>query len=259
MDLPGWQALREELHSAGPRDRDRRSRDGRRDVLRPFIEDAAPQHPSLVDETHRMDALFGVTNIPSWIWIDEDGDHRPPARERRSPARDAPGRGRQPPAVGHGRPLRLRRRPHGDMLRDWVGNGADSEFVLSPAEVVARSHPQSVEVSQAAAHFEAAPTGTAPLAAGRLQRAHAGPLRPGPHPAARQHHLQAPGVLAVPRGDHRRGRRPHPLRPVAGRGRGLAVRADFTTDTAAITARREADAAGLYGVPRSVIWSVVWW
>ena len=73
MDLPGWQALREELHPLGLEVVTVGLEMGGADVLRPFIEDASPQHPSLVDETHRMDALFGVTNIPSGIWIDEDG------------------------------------------------------------------------------------------------------------------------------------------------------------------------------------------
>ena len=58
---------------------------GGADPLRPFIELARPEHPSLVDETHRLDALFGVTNIPQNIWIDETGTIvRPP--EPGSPA-----------------------------------------------------------------------------------------------------------------------------------------------------------------------------
>ena len=40
----------------------------------------APEHPSLLDPTHQMDALFGVVNIPNVIWIDEDGRDRPAAR-----------------------------------------------------------------------------------------------------------------------------------------------------------------------------------
>ena len=31
------------------------------------------------------------------------------------------------------------------MLRDWVAKGADSEFALSPDEVVARSRPRTSE------------------------------------------------------------------------------------------------------------------
>ncbi len=43
------------------------------EAARPFIEAAAPAHPSLIDTTHQMDALFGVVNIPNVVWIDENG------------------------------------------------------------------------------------------------------------------------------------------------------------------------------------------
>ena len=39
---------------------------------RPFVEAAAPQHPTLLDVAHRVDAAFGVVNIPNAVWIDED-------------------------------------------------------------------------------------------------------------------------------------------------------------------------------------------
>jgi hypothetical protein len=41
-------------------------------------------------------------------------------------------------------------------MRDWVENGMDSPYALSPEEVVARSRPRSPAVSQAAASFELA-------------------------------------------------------------------------------------------------------
>ena len=34
---------------------------------------ARPEHPSLLDPEHRVDALFGVVNVPSVVWIDENG------------------------------------------------------------------------------------------------------------------------------------------------------------------------------------------
>jgi len=43
------------------------------EASRPFIEAAHPEHPSLLDPTHQMDALFGVVNIPNVVWIDESG------------------------------------------------------------------------------------------------------------------------------------------------------------------------------------------
>jgi hypothetical protein len=38
-------------------------------------------------------------------------------------------------------------------LRDWVENGKDSEYALSPDEVVAKSQPRSADVARAAASF----------------------------------------------------------------------------------------------------------
>lgn len=52
------------------------------DVVRPIVEAAGVQHPSLVDSAHRMDALFGVDNIPQNVWIDEEGA----SSARRNPA-----------------------------------------------------------------------------------------------------------------------------------------------------------------------------
>ena len=44
-----------------------------------WIERAEPEHPSLVDQQHLMDELFGVVNVPTGIWIDEEGTIvRPP-------------------------------------------------------------------------------------------------------------------------------------------------------------------------------------
>jgi hypothetical protein len=45
---------------------------------------------------------------------------------------------------------------YAEMVRDWVLNGRDSDYALSPDEVIARSHPQTREVSEAAAQFDLA-------------------------------------------------------------------------------------------------------
>ena len=44
------------------------------DTCHEFIELAQPEHPSLMNTTHQMEALpFGVVNIPNVVWIDENG------------------------------------------------------------------------------------------------------------------------------------------------------------------------------------------
>jgi hypothetical protein len=144
------------------------------EASRPFIEAARPEHPSLLDPEHRMDALFGVVNIPNVVWIDEHGlivrpaePGWPDARQRLpdnirdglpklSRAKTAP----PPPA----RPIGLGamvsggqdRQGYAAPLRDWVENGPASRYALTPAEVVARSQPRSLDLSAGAAHFELA-------------------------------------------------------------------------------------------------------
>jgi hypothetical protein len=43
------------------------------DDARPFIEAAAARHPSLIDTEHRLADLYGIINVPTLIWIDEQG------------------------------------------------------------------------------------------------------------------------------------------------------------------------------------------
>ena len=128
---------------------------GGADVLRPIIEAASPEHPSLVDATHQMDALFGVTNIPQVLWIDEAGIIvRPP--ERGSPAPQPT----DDPFANYVFQLMARGTTHAewysDRVRDWAAKGSESEWVMTPDEVVAASHPRTKDVSEAAAHFELA-------------------------------------------------------------------------------------------------------
>jgi hypothetical protein len=121
------------------------------EVARPFVEAAASTHPSLIDETHYMDARFGVTNIPQVMWIDESGTIvRPP--EPASPLPVGEAALQMAELVGRSE----ERERYVGMVRDWVAHGAASRYALSPDEVVARSQARSPAVSQAAAHFELA-------------------------------------------------------------------------------------------------------
>ena len=132
---------------------------------RPYVDRAKPEHPTLIDPTHRMDDLFGVTNIPNSVWIDEAGtivrpaepawpvvrEPRPP-RDAAVPAPDLPEHLRELAAEAAG--IVVDSGPYLEALHDWAEQGSRSQFALAPDEVLARSQPRGLEESAAAAHFE---------------------------------------------------------------------------------------------------------
>lgn len=132
------------------------------DAAREFIAKANPTHPSLIDQTHLTDELFGFVNVPNAVWIDEDGVLvRPshPAHHTVSPLRemDVPeGLGRLGEMLTEVKKVRTDPTGYVAALRDWVAKGAASEHALSPDEVVARSRPRDAGRAEAAAAFELA-------------------------------------------------------------------------------------------------------
>lgn len=161
-----WQELRTELHPHGLEIVTVALDTGGINAAGRWIEAAKPEHPSLIDEAHVMDELFGVVNVPTGIWIDEEGMIvRPPEpawpgkivfaemmKKRELPADIDPYLVETLKEAARIRPDAARL--YAPMLRDWVENGRESRFALSPDEVVRRSRPRPPEVALAAAHFE---------------------------------------------------------------------------------------------------------
>ncbi len=159
-----WQALRDELHPQGFElvtvGLDTLGAEG----CRPFMEAAAPTHPALVDQHHLLARVFGVINIPSAVWIDEQGMIVRPAETAPAPPSetqrafelppDAPDRVKQ--MMQEAAKISADPEAYHAALRDWVANGADSRFALTPEEVVARSRPRDANVALGHAHFELA-------------------------------------------------------------------------------------------------------
>jgi hypothetical protein len=136
-------------------------------VARPFDEAAHPTHPSLVDQAHEMVGLFGMTNVPFAIWIDEDGAILRPAevafapRQSRDDAQDRDAFMEQLPqrqrTIIAAMTVNMRDTDrYAVAVRDWAANGAESRYVLSEDEVIERSRPRPPEFGLAAAHFDLA-------------------------------------------------------------------------------------------------------
>jgi tetratricopeptide (TPR) repeat protein len=158
-----WQELRNELHPDGL-EIVTVALDVDPEQARPYIEGAAPNHPTLVDPGHLLDEHFGVLNVPNGVWIDEAGTIVRPAE----PAH--PGRNPESESFRNvdlstvpedmREMLTEARKIHSDpdlyvaMLRDWVEHGAASRYALSADEVVRRSGARTDDDARAAAHFE---------------------------------------------------------------------------------------------------------
>jgi hypothetical protein len=159
-----WQALRNELHPKGFElvtvGLDARGAEG----CRPFIEAARPEHPSLIDAHHVLAELFGVTNIPQSIWIDEHGmivrpaETAPappgPPRAGFDPNADMPQRFKE--MLSEAGKIKSDAERYHAALRDWVDKGSASAYALTADQVIARSRPRNADIAQGHAHFELA-------------------------------------------------------------------------------------------------------
>lgn len=164
-----WQELRAEWHplglevvtvaldTAGP------------ESARRWIEAARPEHPALIDQAHVLDDLLGIVNVPTGVWINEEGmiarppepafPHRPSylpsATTDQRPGDLARQRSPRQSAVWEAvSKIRIQPERYIAAVRDWVANGAASRYVLAPEDVVQRSQPRPREVAEAAASFE---------------------------------------------------------------------------------------------------------
>jgi hypothetical protein len=158
--LPGWQALHEELEALGltvvtvALDVDP-------EQARSWIEKAQITHPSLIDSTHLLDELLGVSNVPMAVWIDESGNIVRPAESasiEQSPFRDM--------AIDNEWPERIKTslteiKKMPDIAEDyraaivrWASLGEASGVALRPHEVLTESPARSFDHAKAAACFE---------------------------------------------------------------------------------------------------------
>lgn len=162
-----WQAFRDEVQSKGVEVVTVGIDTAGPEACRPFIEAASPEHPSLIDEHHRVAELFGVVNIPNAVWIDEDGMIVRPAEPAPAPPSVGVERvsslgdlGEIPQRVvdimGEAAKIEADPASYETALRDWIENGSASAFALDAADVIERSGPRSADAARGHAHFELA-------------------------------------------------------------------------------------------------------
>ena len=158
-----WQSLRREWHPRGLEVVTVALDTAGLEAAGPWIERAHPEHPALIDQAHRMDEWFGIVNVPSGIWIDEQGmivrppetayPRRPAFLDRAVPADATP---QQAALINAVKQLQIDGERYVAAVNDWIAHGPESRYALSPEQVIERSRPRPVPEAMAAAHFELA-------------------------------------------------------------------------------------------------------
>lgn len=154
MDLPVWQALYEEM---GPRgflpiavafDSAGASAAGE------WIRAAKPTYPCLIDRQHLVAELYDMVNVPSAVWIDEQGTIVRPSENagfcdafRRM---DRKALTMPPDVIAE---LQASRNAYLAAIRDWAANGAASRYALSADEAIRRMSTPNDSQVRAAANF----------------------------------------------------------------------------------------------------------
>jgi hypothetical protein len=124
------------------------------EVARPFIERAKPAHPSLVDSTHLVSELYDMVNVPTAVWIDEEGTivrgPEPAGAEDSFRQMD-----HTTYAIPEAATVALRRTQsaYSDAIRDWVAKGSGSRFV-SGAKAPPAAGQEAEDFARAAAEFQ---------------------------------------------------------------------------------------------------------
>jgi tetratricopeptide (TPR) repeat protein len=140
MDLPGWQTLYRELKDKNFEIVSVAQDSGGVKAAGSWITAAKPEYTVLIDTAHVVTRLYDMVNVPTAVWINEQGRIVRPNEvayvDNRFKALH-----------------RLEAEPYLDGIRDWVKNGERSRFVLKETELKERLSPQRPEHAQAAAAF----------------------------------------------------------------------------------------------------------
>jgi hypothetical protein len=127
---------------------------GGAEAAEPWITLASPTHPSLIDVEHEVAELYEMVNVPTAVWIDEEGRIVRPAEPSGSNdgfrKMDRETFALAPEIVAE---YARRAQVYKDALRDWARRGAQSEHVLSSSAVAERTRVPSDADSRAHACF----------------------------------------------------------------------------------------------------------
>lgn len=138
--MPGWQAIYQELKEKNFTLISVALDSKGAEAAGPWIRAANPEHPSLIDVKHQVAALYNMVNVPTAVWIDEEGQIVRPNEV----------------AFVDNRWIEYTKSDMGPYvagLRDWVERGPASRFALSRGELIRRMALPTAQHALAAANF----------------------------------------------------------------------------------------------------------
>ena len=154
-ELGGWQRLQDELADAGLRLFSVALDDDPEDA-RPWIDAAGPTYPVAVDPAHVTAERYGITNVPSVVWVDEDD------------------RIVKPPTIAPGDDqfrefTKIDSEQHHELLRQWVREGRLPESAGTEPRQRTDAEQEALAERRVAAHLQR--RGRTEAAAAHLVRA----------------------------------------------------------------------------------------
>jgi peroxiredoxin len=141
FDLAGWQKVYDELKDKGFEIMAAAQDTGGPKIADPWYEKAHVTFTALVDPQHTVSSLYQMVNVPTGVWVDEAGKIVRPSE------------------VAYSKQQRVLNQPIGDDryaagLRDWVRNGAQSDYVVPSEKLRSRLSIRTANERLADAHFK---------------------------------------------------------------------------------------------------------
>ena len=138
--MPGWQTLYHELKDKNFEIISVAQDTGGVKDAGPWIKAANPEFTALVDDKQQITMLYNMVNVPTAVWINEQGKIVRPNEVAYVDNRYT--------FMHH-----IEAAPYVAGIRDWAERGDKSPFVLSDDEVRRRLTPESADNAMASAEF----------------------------------------------------------------------------------------------------------
>jgi hypothetical protein len=108
----------------------------------PWFDRAKATYTTLIDPTHKVSSLFNLVNVPSGVWIDEQG------RIVRI------NEGTYSAVIPLGNNFEIGTADYTPAVRDWVLKGAASEYVWTPEKVASKIRRRTADEALAEPTFK---------------------------------------------------------------------------------------------------------